>query len=64
MAIGGITIDSSRQQVADFTKPFMDYSMALIMEKPKGRTVDTFAFLKPFGQSVWFSLVGVVSLRY
>ena len=56
-----MTITSTRQQVVEFTKPFMDFSMALIMEKPKGKSLDLFAFMRPFHPVVWVSLAAVVS---
>ena len=56
-----ITISAERQEKYDFTKPFYDFQMSLIMQKPDENAIDLFAFLRPFTGEVWLSMVGVVS---
>ena len=60
IAAAPMTITSSRQEVVEFTKPYMDFSMALIMEKPKEKSLDLFGFMRPFHLTVWVSLAAVV----
>ena len=62
MALGAITITAEREQVIDFSKPFMDFKISMMLEKPKGEDVDLFAFMLPFHRDVWISTVGVVSI--
>lgn len=61
MALAPITIDAKRESVIDFTKPFWDFSMSLIMQKESEEELDLFAFVKPFDGIVWLLIIGVVS---
>ncbi|KAJ7387560.1 hypothetical protein OS493_000891 [Desmophyllum pertusum] len=60
IALAPITITADRELVIDFSKPFMDFSMSLIMHKPGDPPINIFAFLLPFTGGVWLSTVGVV----
>ncbi|KAM7434376.1 hypothetical protein ABFA07_015550 [Porites harrisoni] len=60
MALAPITITASREEDIDFSKPFMDFSLSLIMQKPGEPPINNFAFLQPFTNSVWLSTIGVV----
>ncbi|XP_073257568.1 glutamate receptor 2-like [Porites lutea] len=60
IALGPITITAEREMRIDFSKPFMDFSISLIMQKPGEPAIDIFAFLMPFTGVVWLSIVGVV----
>lgn len=64
MALAPITITASREEDIDFSKPFMDFSLSLIMQKPGEPPINNFAFLQPFTNSVWLSTIGVVSMKY
>ena len=60
VAIGAITITAEREKVIDFSKPFMDFKVALILPKPKGEKVNLMAFLLPFDETVWFCTIAAV----
>lgn len=62
MALLPITITAERELVIDFSKPFMDFSLSLIMQKAVEPPINNFAFLQPFTGTVWLSTVGVVSV--
>lgn len=64
IALAPITITAEREQVIDFSKPFMDFSMGLIMQKAGEPPINIFAFLQPFSSGVWFSTVGVVTFSF
>ena len=64
IALAPITITAERELAIDFSKPFMDFSMSLIMQKPGEPPIDIFAFLLPFNSGVWFSTVGVVTFNF
>lgn len=64
IALAPITITAERELVIDFSKPFMDFSMGLIMQKPGDPPINIFAFLLPFNSGVWFSIVGVVTFNF
>ena len=61
MALAPITITAGREENIDFSKPFMDFSLSLIMQKPGEPPINNFAFLQPFTGGVWLSTIGVVS---
>ena len=60
VALAPITIKAERQEKVDFTKPFYDFKMSLIMQKPNELAINLFAFLLPFTDEVWISMIGVV----
>lgn len=60
MALVPITITAQREQDIDFSKPFMDFSLSLIMQKANEPAINNFAFLQPFTGTVWLSTIGVV----
>lgn len=61
MAIGAITITSARELKVDFSKPFMDFKISLLMPKPTKEDLNLFGFLLPFEMDVWLSTIAVVS---
>ena len=63
MALAPITITAQREQDIDFSKPFMDFSLSLIMQKANEPAINNFAFLQPFTGQVWLSTIGVVGER-
>ncbi|XP_032238520.2 glutamate receptor 3 isoform X2 [Nematostella vectensis] len=65
IAIGPITITAEREQVIDFSKPFLDFRIAMILQKPLEEDVDLFAFLMPFQKDLWACcclVVGAVTI--
>ncbi|XP_077981297.1 glutamate receptor 2-like isoform X2 [Glandiceps talaboti] len=67
MAAAPLTISYRREQVVDFTKPFMNAGLQALLKKPtSGKDGNLFTFLFPFTVEVWiciivaFVVVGVV----
>ena len=58
--MGSFTITADREKLIDFSKPFMDFKMALILRIPKEKD-SLFNFHKPFSANVW--LMVVLSVR-
>eukprot|EP00794_Sanderia_malayensis_P008975 gene8975-9933_t len=56
IAIGSLTISSSRESVVDFSKSFMEFTMALLYRKPDSSGKDSFQFLRPFSVGIWLSI--------
>ncbi|XP_022085680.1 glutamate receptor ionotropic, kainate 2-like isoform X2 [Acanthaster planci] len=52
LAVAGMVINSDREEVVDFTKPFMNYGVGILMQKPK-KKANIFAFLEPLHIKVW-----------
>ncbi|KAJ7372454.1 hypothetical protein OS493_018961 [Desmophyllum pertusum] len=57
LAIGPFTISSSRQTVIDFTQPFMDVGLSIIMRKEEDSEYKVFSFLRPFDVNLWLAIV-------
>ncbi|KAJ8027932.1 Glutamate receptor 4 [Holothuria leucospilota] len=61
-AVAGMTITKERQKVVDFTKPFMDFGISIMLKKPE-RQSRHFDFLGPFSIEIWiclfFALLGI-----
>ncbi|XP_015776388.1 PREDICTED: glutamate receptor 4-like [Acropora digitifera] len=60
VAIGAITITATRELDVDFSKPFMDFKISLLMQKSTEEELNLFAFLLPFEMMVWLSTIAVV----
>ena len=60
MATGSLTITAQREKAVDFSKPFMDFTMALILRKPVEEEPNMFRFLDPFSSIVWLCTVMAV----
>ncbi|XP_035668386.1 glutamate receptor ionotropic, kainate 1-like [Branchiostoma floridae] len=60
VAFAPVTISSEREQVVDFTNPFMDLGAGLLLKKPVTEGTNVFAFLEPFRSTVWFSILGAI----
>ncbi|XP_020899711.1 glutamate receptor 2 isoform X2 [Exaiptasia diaphana] len=60
IALGPITITAEREEVIDFSKPFLDFRIAMILTKPEGENVNLFAFLLPFEEQLWLCVCAVV----
>ncbi len=61
IAIGSLTITSSRESAVDFSKSFMDFTMAVLYKKPIRYEENYFEFLKPFSAGIWLSIFVSVS---
>lgn len=56
-----ITINSQREKVIDFSKPYKTLGISMIMKKPEKQT-SLFEFLEPLSTIVWFLLLGAFLL--
>ncbi|XP_071850380.1 glutamate receptor ionotropic, delta-2-like isoform X3 [Apostichopus japonicus] len=52
MAVAGMIINSHREEVVDFTKPYMNYGVGILMRNPN-KKANPFAFLEPLDITVW-----------
>ncbi|CAF0857800.1 unnamed protein product [Rotaria sordida] len=53
LGIGALTITYPREQVIDFTKPFMTFGITILFRKPMRPRPNLFAFLEPLTGIVW-----------
>lgn len=63
MAVAPITITSDREKVVDFTKPFLNLGISIIIKKPVDKGAHIFSFMEPLSSEIWmcilFAYVGV-----
>ncbi|XP_067118229.1 glutamate receptor 1-like isoform X2 [Centruroides vittatus] len=63
IAIAPLTITSARENVIDFTKPFMSLGISIMIKKPVNRKPGVFSFMNPLSEEIWmciiFAYVGV-----
>ncbi|XP_037543686.1 glutamate receptor 1b [Nematolebias whitei] len=57
MAIAPLTITLVREQVIDFTKPFMSLGISIMIKKPTKSKPGVFSFLDPLAYEIWMCIV-------
>nr|XP_022326097.1 glutamate receptor 2-like [Crassostrea virginica] len=57
MAVAPLTITLKRENVVDFTKPFMDVGISIMIKKPEIEKPGVFSFMKPFSIQIWMFIV-------
>uniref|UniRef100_A0A6P7EYU5 Glutamate receptor ionotropic, kainate 2-like n=1 Tax=Diabrotica virgifera virgifera TaxID=50390 RepID=A0A6P7EYU5_DIAVI len=57
LGIADLTITQERQEVVDFSLPFMTLGISVLYRTPDYGETRTFAVLNPFSRSVWMSIV-------
>ncbi|UJR28098.1 hypothetical protein I4U23_009353 [Adineta vaga] len=58
MAIAPLTISQKRMEVVDFSKPFMNLGISVMIRKPDAQKPGVFSFMNPVSMEIWlcFSL--------
>ncbi|XP_077864490.1 glutamate receptor ionotropic, kainate 3-like [Saccoglossus kowalevskii] len=57
LAVASLTISSEREEVIDFTKPYMTLGISILIRKPDEAKPGYFAFLQPLHNVVWVSVL-------
>lgn len=57
IAIAPLTINSQREQVADFTKPFMSLGISIMIKEPVKVRPGVFTFMNPLSMEIWMCVV-------
>ena len=55
MAIAPLTITATRETVIDFSKPYMELGISIMIKKPQVEMPGAFSFVKPMQGDVWFA---------
>ncbi|OWR53304.1 ionotropic glutamate receptor subunit ia [Danaus plexippus plexippus] len=55
-AITDLTITAEREEIVDFTTPFMTLGISILFHKPQPPAPELLAFLLPFSNGVWMCL--------
>ena len=53
IAIGAMTINFAREEVIDFTKPFMNLGISILFKIPSGKPTRLFSFMNPLAVEIW-----------
>lgn len=59
LAVSAITITPERENVVDFSKRYLDYSVGILLRKPQEK-VDVFSLLAPFEPAVWACVAAAI----
>ncbi|KAM7536292.1 hypothetical protein Aperf_G00000083487 [Anoplocephala perfoliata] len=59
MAVAALTITYEREQVLDFSTPFMTLGGSLLFMRPKSQKPSIFSFLQPLSPTVWAYVITI-----
>ncbi|XP_028825440.1 glutamate receptor ionotropic, delta-1 isoform X2 [Denticeps clupeoides] len=59
LAVSAITITPERENVVDFSKRYMDYSVGILLRKPEEK-INIFSLFAPFDLAVWACIAAAV----
>jgi len=65
LAVTSLTISYLREQVIDFTKPFMNLGISILFKRPRRESPGLFSFLNPLAIEIWVYVIAayvIVSL--
>ena len=57
VAVAPLTISSMRERVIDFSKPFMELGISIMIKKPEKQKPGVFSFMDPLHRYIWFCIV-------
>ena len=57
LAVAPLSITSDREYVVDFSKPFMNLGISIMIKKPEKKKPGVFSFLQPFTINLWTCIV-------
>lgn len=57
IAIAPMTISSMRERVIDFSKPFMNLGISIMIKKPEKQKPGVFSFMDPLSYNIWMCII-------
>jgi len=57
LVVASLTISYAREQVIDFTKPFMNLGISILFKKPEKQKPELFSFLSPLSFDIWLCMI-------
>ena len=57
LAIAPLTINSQRESVIDFSKPFMDLGISIMIKQPEKQKPGVFSFMDPLSSRIWMFII-------
>ncbi|OXA51858.1 Glutamate receptor [Folsomia candida] len=57
VGIASLTITAERERVVDFTKPFLNLGISIMIYKPKKPNSGVFGFMSPLSLNTWYCVI-------
>ncbi|BFZ14897.1 hypothetical protein BsWGS_17936 [Bradybaena similaris] len=65
IAVAPLTITEDRERVVDFSKPFMNTGISIMIKKPDKTKPGVFSFMDPLDTKVWFCIaIGFLAVSF
>ena len=57
LAIAPLTINGAREKAVDFSKPFIDLGISVMIGKPEKQKPGVFSFMAPLSKEIWICVI-------
>lgn len=57
LTIASLTINGAREKVVDFSKPFIDLGISIMIGKPEKQKPGVFSFMAPLSKEIWICVI-------
>ncbi|CAK9188974.1 unnamed protein product, partial [Sphagnum troendelagicum] len=57
LAIAPLTINGAREKAVDFSKPFIDLGISIMIRKPEKQKPGVFSFMAPLSTEIWLCVI-------
>ncbi|CAF3643389.1 unnamed protein product [Rotaria socialis] len=57
LAIASLTINGAREKAVDFSKPFIDLGISIMIRKPEKQKPGVFSFMDPLSKEIWMCVI-------
>lgn len=57
LSIASLTITGAREKVVDFSKPFIDLGISIMIRKPEKQKPGVFSFMAPLSYKIWICVI-------
>ncbi|CAF3474996.1 unnamed protein product [Rotaria socialis] len=57
LSIASLTINGAREKVVDFSKPFIDLGISIMIGKPEKQKPGVFSFMAPLSKEIWICVI-------
>jgi ABC-type amino acid transport substrate-binding protein len=57
LSIASLTINGAREKAVDFSKPFIDLGISIMISKPEKQKPGVFSFMDPLSKEIWICVI-------
>lgn len=57
LSIATLTINGAREKAVDFSKPFIDLGISIMIRKPEKQKPGVFSFMDPLSKEIWICVI-------